>query len=121
VSEPLQPIEGNAPQDLGVVEVEGELDLAQAPALRARIDEQLWAGHSTIVVDMLKVTFLDSTALGVLVAALGRCREAGGDLHLIVAEPRILKVLEITGLDSSFPLHPSRTGLALFAREADPQ
>jgi len=59
------------------------------------------------VVDLLGVTFLDSTALGVLVGALKRCREAGGDLRLVIAEPRILKVFEITGLTEVFTITPT--------------
>jgi len=51
---------------------------------------------------------LDSTALGVLVSAMNRCQEMGGQLHLIVTEPQILRVLTITGLDDVFSLHQSR-------------
>ena len=104
-----------------VVVLEGELDLARAPSLREAIEQLLEAGHSTIVVDMLEVRFLDSTALGVLVAARSRCREGGGDLHLIVTAPRILKVLEITGLAGTFQLHPSRTGIPFFAGKGNGQ
>jgi anti-sigma B factor antagonist len=104
-----------------IVVLDGELDLARAPGMQRAIDELLSAGHTTIVVDLLGVSFLDSTALGVLVGALSRCRDAGGDLHLVVTEPRILKVLEITGLASAFPLHPSRTGTPFFAGEATAQ
>lgn len=93
-------IEGGIP----VVSVTGEIDVATAPSLRDRLHAQVAAGHSTIVVSLLAVTFLDSTALGVLVGVLKRCREAGGDLRLVIAEPRILKVFEITGLTSVIPI-----------------
>jgi anti-sigma B factor antagonist len=63
------------------------------------------AGSPTVVVDLLGVTFLDSTALGVLVGALKRCREAGGELPLVITEPRLLKVFEITGLTGVFPIY----------------
>ena len=115
--QPQQEISGGPP----VIVLDGELDLARAPSLQRAIEQLRADGHSTIVVDLLGVNFLDSTALGVLVAALGRCREAGGDLHLIVKEPRILKVLEITGLSNTFPLHPTRTGTPFFAGEAHGQ
>jgi len=85
----------------------GEIDLAVAPVLKARLEHLRTGGASTIVVDLLDATFLDSIALGVLVDALGQCREAGGDLYVVVDEPRILKVLEITGLSDIFTLYPS--------------
>jgi anti-sigma B factor antagonist len=88
-----------------VIVLEGEVDLAAAPILQEEVDSLLTAGTSTIFVDLLNATFLDSTALGVLVGALEECRSKGGDLHLVVTEPRILKVLQITGLDDTFPIH----------------
>jgi anti-sigma B factor antagonist len=90
-----------------VVSASGEIDVATAPPLRDRLQALTTSGRSTIVVDLLGVTFLDSTALGVLVGALKRCREAGGDLPLVIEEPRILKVFEITGLTGVFPIFES--------------
>ncbi|HMD44517.1 MAG TPA: STAS domain-containing protein [Acidimicrobiales bacterium] len=89
-----------------VVSVTGEIDVATAPGLREHLQALVASGSSTIVVDLLNVSFLDSTALGVLVGVLKRCREAGGDLRLVVAEPRILKVFEITGLTEVFSIYP---------------
>lgn len=90
-----------------VVQASGEIDVATAPPLRDRLQSLTTSGKSTVVVDLLGVTFLDSTALGVLVGALKRCRESGGDLPLVIAEPRILKVFEITGLTGVFAIHPT--------------
>jgi len=91
--------------DLPVVHVEGEIDMAAAPELQRRLDELIDDGKSTIVVDLLDVTFLDSAALGVLVRSLQRCQDAGGTLHLVVDDRRITRVLEITGLSDVFPIH----------------
>jgi anti-sigma B factor antagonist len=88
-----------------VLSVAGEIDVATAPELRDHLQACVTKNNSTIVVDLVDVTFLDSTALGVLVGGLKRCREAGGDLHLVIAEPRILKVFEITGLTEVFSIH----------------
>jgi anti-sigma B factor antagonist len=91
---------------LPVVSVSGEIDVATAPGLRDRLHELLAAGRATIVVDLLAVTFLDSTALGVLVGVMKRCRAAGGDLRLVIDERRIIKVFEITGLADVFAIFP---------------
>jgi len=90
-----------------VVSASGEIDVATAPPLRDRLQALAASGKATVVVNLLGVTFLDSTALGVLVGALKRCREAGGDLPLVIEEPRILKVFEITGLTGVFPIFES--------------
>jgi anti-anti-sigma factor len=38
------------------------------------------------------------------VGGLKRCRELGGELHVVVADARIRKIFEITGLNKIFPL-----------------
>jgi anti-sigma B factor antagonist len=94
---------GNVP----VIAVGGEIDVATAPQLRESLHRIIAQGEATVVVDLLDVTFLDSTALGVLVGALKRCRELGGDLHVVVTDPRIVKIFEITGLTKVFPIADS--------------
>jgi anti-sigma B factor antagonist len=103
---PPFPRGGELPE-LPTVALAGELDLAAAPGMHEQLDALLAAGTSSIVVDLADATFLDSTALGVLVNALNRCQESGGQLHLVVREPQILRVLAITGLTDAFSLHNS--------------
>ena len=59
------------------------------------------------VADLSKVTFLDSTALGVLVSGVKRFRAGGGDLRIVVTEHHIAKVFAITGLNDLFSIYPS--------------
>jgi len=75
--------------------ISGEVDLASAPRLRDQF-QRLEARN--VVVDLSGVTFIDSTGLGVLVAALKRTREAGGELTLRAPTRSTRKVLDITGL-----------------------
>jgi anti-sigma B factor antagonist len=96
---------------LPTLEVTGELDLAVAPWLRDQLAALFIGGAISIVVDLSRATFLDSTALGVLVQTLNQSRELGGQVHLIVQEPQILRVLNITGLDVEFSLHRDLTEL----------
>jgi len=100
-------IEEQADATPPVIAVSGEIDVATAPQLRECLHRVIAQGESTIVLDLLGVTFLDSTALGVLVGALKRCRELGGDLHIVVADPRIMKIFEITGLTNVFTIADS--------------
>jgi anti-sigma B factor antagonist len=97
--------------DMPIVSVVGEIDVATAPQLRDCLHRVIGADRPTVVVDLLGVTFLDSTALGVLVGALKRCRELGGELHVVVADARIMKIFEITGLTKVFPIADSLTAV----------
>jgi anti-sigma B factor antagonist len=97
-----KPFGGRTPP---IVSLSGEIDLAQAPRVQEQLDRLADEGATTIVIDLRDATFLDSVALGVLVGALKRCRAAGGTVHLVVSEPRIVKVLRITGLLDEFSVH----------------
>jgi anti-sigma B factor antagonist len=92
---------------VSVVSATGEIDIATAPGLREQLESTMDRAGGLVVVDLLGVTFIDSTALGVLIGALKRCQEAGGSMRLVVAEPRVLKVFEITGLTELFSIFPT--------------
>ena len=98
--------------DASTLKVSGELDLSVAPQLHNHLQELFVAGATSIYVDLLDASFLDSTALGVLVNALNQSQGLGGRVHLIVTEPQILRVLTITGLSDAFTLHSSLDELA---------
>jgi anti-sigma B factor antagonist len=87
-----------------VLEVGGEIDVATAPRLREQLISLVNDQRFRIVVDLEAVDFIDSTGLGVLIGALKRVRTHDGELVLVVTEPRILKVFEITGLLNVFPV-----------------
>ena len=90
-----------------VVDVGGEIDVFTAPKLREHLVGVIEGGSSHLVVDLLDVSFMDSTGLGVLVGALRRVRETGGELVLVCAEGAVRRVLGITGLDQLFPVRSS--------------
>jgi anti-sigma B factor antagonist len=88
---------------VGLVRVEGELDLASAPDLKWALADVLRSGACQLVVDLSEVTFIDSTALGVLVGARRNLR-AGARMAIAGTAPTVLNIIELTGLDSTFEL-----------------
>ena len=86
------------------VVVEGEVDVATAPALRDELYRLIEQGSSRIVVDLAGMDFIDSTGLGVFVGALKRAREGGGTIELRGLQPSARKVFDITGLSSAFTI-----------------
>lgn len=89
---------------VAVLDVAGELDIYTSPKLKAAIQELISEGHSRLVVNLAKTTYLDSTALSVLTAALKQTRENGGDLAVVYNQPQIEKIFSITGLHDVFPV-----------------
>src|SRR5580658_809855 len=89
-----------------IVHASGEVDIASAPALAAHVDRALASQPSLLVIDLAAVTMLDSSGLGVLIGVMKSLEAAGKatELRLIVAEPQVLKVFAITGLDGVFSI-----------------
>ncbi len=98
-----------------VIAVEGELDLATAPQLKWMLLDALEEGHSQLVVDLSRTTFMDSTALGVLVG-VNRSLDAGGTLAIVCAGASLLKIFELSGLDGAFAIHPTLDGALAHTR-----
>jgi anti-sigma B factor antagonist len=106
--------------DRHVVAVRGEIDLFTAPELKVAIVGAIDAGRTRIVVDLSETTFLDSTALGVLVGALKRLRTRDGVMTIVNRDANIAKTFEITGLDQIFVITDTRDA-AVAALDGDPQ
>ena len=87
-----------------VVGAAGELDVNTAPELREQLARLVNEGARQIVVELSDVSFVDSTALSVLVSALKRLRQADGDLQLASPTPSVRRVFEITGLTRLFTI-----------------
>jgi anti-sigma B factor antagonist len=90
-----------------VLAVSGEIDMDSAPQLREKVLEQISDGTPRLIIDMSGVTFMDSSGLSVLVAALKRVSDNEGELRLVVTRERTMKLFRITSLDSVFSIHGS--------------
>jgi anti-sigma B factor antagonist len=90
-----------------VVAPSGRLDVAGAPALKAAVGEAVRNGTPRLVIDMEGVSFVDSTGLGSVIAALKMVRGSKGDLRLAAPNQQVRVVLELTTLDRVFAYYPT--------------
>jgi anti-sigma B factor antagonist len=93
-------------RDTAVISVEGDLDLATAPELKWALGDLQAAGARHVVIDLAKVGFIDSTALGVLVGAQ-RALDQGIRMAIACEEENVLRIFELTGLDCMFEIVPT--------------
>jgi anti-sigma B factor antagonist len=91
-----------------VVVVNGDVDLHSAPELRERLALLADGEDEHVVVDLSDSTFLDSMALGVLLAAKKRRDADGKRLDIVVSTPDVRRIFEITMLDRIFDLYATR-------------
>lgn len=95
-----------------LVTVAGEIDLFTAGELRARLTAAIEEGRSRVIVDLSAVTFIDSSSLGVLIAAHKQCEASGGALVIVCHDRSIMSTFKTTGLDGVFEIVASRADAA---------
>lgn len=88
--------------DWTVLQVAGEVDLANRDELRERLLALIADGARRLVVDLTGLDFIDSSGLGVLIRVRNVVQEQGGSLTLVVNRERILKPFRVLGLADNY-------------------
>ena len=88
--------------------IHGQADLHSAPELREQFHQVIDEGAFHVVVDLTDATFVDSMTLGVLLGGVKRLRPQGGQLRVVVTQPGLRRIFEVTLLDRVFMLFPTR-------------
>lgn len=101
---------------VAVLAIRGELDIVRTPRLQVAINETLRARPTALVIDLCAVTFIDSTALALLLNAQRRASHHGIPLQLACTDERTLGLLALTRLDREFQIQPSRREAVRAAR-----
>jgi anti-anti-sigma factor len=112
-------VEVRRERDYVVVAVTGEIDISNVAGLREQLFELAEDGQ-LLIVDLNRITFIDSAGLGALVGAARRAEAHGGSLHAVCAQPQPRKLLWMTGVDRRIRLEASLDGaLASVAASQD--
>jgi anti-sigma B factor antagonist len=96
---------------VAVLALPAEVDVSSADRLRDQLLALLNDGAAVLIVDMSVTTFCDSAAVGALIAAHRRAAETAAELRLVAAQPGVLRVMQIIGVDQLIPVYPT-TGAA---------
>ncbi|MFL5852747.1 MAG: STAS domain-containing protein [Solirubrobacteraceae bacterium] len=99
-----------------VLSVRGEIHLATAPDFSEGLNQVIAEGRTAVVVDLTEVGFIDSTGLSVLLNALRRITRAGGTLVIVCTNPTVLRLFEVTKMDTTFTIVSSRDEAVASAR-----
>jgi anti-sigma B factor antagonist len=91
-----------------VVAPKGDLDMAVADELRRTLTALIDRKQARLVLELNHVTYIDSSGLGALVAAMKHARGAGGDIRLCALQPDVYAVFEMTHLARIMEIHRSR-------------
>jgi len=92
-----------------VIIVDGDLDLATGWQLEAAIIEQVGNGHRHLLIDLSRATFLDSSAIGVLLRSLAPLRnEPSAAVALVNAQGIVRRALGVSGVGAMFSSFETR-------------
>ncbi|HXE71385.1 MAG TPA: STAS domain-containing protein [Candidatus Nitrosotenuis sp.] len=88
-----------------VVRMRGDLDLAGVNRIKPQVEKLLEQSRVRLIYDMRELSHIDSTGLGFLVWSRKRVRDQGGTLNLVISQPGVQRLLEITGLLRLFDIY----------------
>jgi len=101
-------VHGGATGTAVVVAAGGEIDYAASPKLRELLTHATHPDGAPVIVDLSKATFIDSTAIGVLVGAAAKLGELGSQMAIVCADKQILNIFQIVGLAEVVGISGSR-------------
>jgi anti-anti-sigma factor len=88
--------------------VRGELDMGTAPDLERKLEPALEDPSASIMLDLSECEFIDSTGIALIVRAWQQLERGDGRLVLCSHNLQVRRLLEITGVNSSIPVHEQR-------------
>ena len=89
-----------------VLPLEGEIDLDVSPRIAASLQEMIRQKPKKLVVDMTKVSYIDSSGLAALIEAMQNVDKYGGKFALAGLQEKVRPIFDIARLDQVFRIYP---------------
>ncbi len=98
---------GDLEHGVRTISVRGELDLSTAPELEGPLEQALESDEGSVLIDLSSCEFIDSTGIALIVRAWQRLESGENGRALVICShnDQVRRVLEITGLELSIPVH----------------
>ena len=87
-----------------IIAIAGEIHVSTAPRFRHALEAMIECGDGSLVLDLSEVVFIDSTGLSVLLSGLRLIGQRGGHMVLVCTNPTVLRLFQITSLDTTFEI-----------------
>ncbi len=101
--------------DIVIFDINGEIDLYNAPEIKEKIKDELNKNKVNVIINLDRVSYIDSSGIGVLISSLSNLKKIGGALKLINVYASVRKVFELTKLTSFFDIYDNESdALAAF-------
>lgn len=93
--------------DIVILEIVGEIDLYNAPEIKDIISKLIEERSYNVIIDLEKVSYIDSSGIGALISSLSNLKKYHGGLKIINVYASVRKVFELTKLTSFFEIYDS--------------
>jgi anti-sigma B factor antagonist len=90
-----------------IIALEGDIDMACSPELRAILDAHVKARRGVLVLDFAGVSYVDSSGLATLVEYVRKAQDFEGRLALAEVRARVRTILDLVRLSEIFPIYPT--------------
>jgi anti-sigma B factor antagonist len=90
--------------NLMVCHIDGEIDINSSPTIKKSFDKIISSKTPKLVINLSRVTYVDSSGLATLVEILKNMRSYGGRMRLACMSPKIKSLFEITKLEKLFEI-----------------
>jgi anti-sigma B factor antagonist len=87
------------------VELSGELDISSASSVESRLMELETQSPQWLILDLRRVSFIDSTGLSMIINADGRARKEGRRLTIVSGDGVPRRILRTVGLEDRLDVH----------------
>ena len=87
--------------DIQLLELDGRLVLGrESQRLEWQVEELVKSQQTKVILNMALVPYVDSAGLGVLIGCNSKIKNAGGEMRIAAAEPRVLNLVKLAFLDT---------------------
>jgi anti-sigma B factor antagonist len=94
--------------DTSILEIDGELDMHRAPLVKEQLKPLLDAKTKRVLIDMTKVSYIDSSGLALFIEALQRTQAYGGAIALFGLGESVNHIFQVARLDQVFKIFPDK-------------
>ena len=99
-------IDMTLPESKNVLPLEGEIDLHVSPRISEKLGEMIKLKPSRVVIDLSRVTYIDSSGLAILISAMQDVEEYGGRFAIAGLQENVRTIFETARLDKVFLMYP---------------
>jgi anti-sigma B factor antagonist len=99
--------------DIAVLELTGKITIGRdCKQVEWAVDSLLGEGRKKVILDLSRVTNIDSTGIGIIVMSAGNAKTAGGELRVAGANEHVEQVMKMTNLGKIVGIYPTSEAAA---------